>query len=442
MVRQNGVRKVVILGAAGRDFHNFNVLYRDNADVRVVAFTATQIPQIDGRAYPPELAGPGYPEGIPIVPEDSLEQVIRETGADQAVFSYSDVSHVEVMQLASRALAAGADFELIAPRRTQLPSSKPVIGVGAVRTGCGKSQTALALVEHLRARGLRTVAVRHPMPYGDLSKQAVQRFAEPADLDHHDCTIEEREEYEPYLARGLVIYAGVDYERILRAAEAEADVILWDGGNNDSPFFAPGLLVTILDPLREGHERLYHPGQVNLLQADVLLVNKVDSAPADAVARLRATAERANPRATLIEARSEVDVPDPAALQGKRVLVVEDGPTLTHGGMATGAGVVAAQRFGAAEIVDPRPHAVGSIAAAYRKYAQLGPVVPALGYYDEQLADLAATLAATPCDVVLVASPMSLETMIRIDRPVVRASYRLGDEARATLAGLVDRFLG
>jgi predicted GTPase len=435
------VRKVVILGAAGRDFHNFNVLFRGHADVRVVAFTATQIPQIDGRRYPPELAGPGYPDGIPIVPEQDLEAVIRETGADLAVFSYSDVSHVEVMQLASRALAAGADFQLVAPRRTQLTAAKPVIGVCAVRTGCGKSQTALALVEHLSRRGLRTVAVRHPMPYGDLARQAVQRFAEREDLERHECTIEEREEYEPYLAHGLVIYAGVDYERILRAAEAEADVILWDGGNNDSSFFAPGLLVTILDPLREGHERLYHPGETNLLQADVLVINKVDSAAPLAVKHLHETAARVNPRATIIEARSEVDIPEPGALQGKRVLVVEDGPTLTHGGMQTGAGVVAAQRFGAAEIVDPRPHAVGSIAAAYRKYAQLGPVVPALGYYAEQLADLQQTLAATPCDVVLVASPMSLETMITIDRPVVRVTYRLGDTARDELAATVDRFL-
>ena len=435
------VRKVVILGAAGRDFHNFNVLFRDDSDHRVVAFTATQIPRIDGRRYPAELAGPGYPNGIPIVPEANLEDVIRDTGADLALFSYSDVAHVDVMHLASRALAAGADFELVAPRRTQLASSKPLIAIGAVRTGCGKSQTALAVVEHLRKLGLRTVAIRHPMPYGDLAKQAVQRFASRDDLDRHECTIEEREEYEPYIARGLVIYAGVDYERVLHEAEREADVLLWDGGNNDSPFFVPGLFVTVLDPLREGHERLYHPGEVNLLQADVLLVNKVDSAPPDAVRRLRDTAAAANPRAVVIEARSEVAVPDPAAVAGRRVVVVEDGPTLTHGGMSTGAGVVAAERFGAAEIVDPRPHAVGSIAAAYAKYAQLGPVVPALGYYPQQLADLEETLRRTPGDIVLVASPMSLETMIAIDKPVVRVGYRLGDAARTSLAAIVDDFL-
>ena len=435
------VQKVVICGAAGRDFHNFNVLYRYDPTARVVAFTATQIPGIEGRHYPPELAGPSYPGGIPIRPEAELESLIRGNGVDRVVFSYSDVSHEQVMHLASRALAAGADFELVAPRRTELASHLPVFSVCAVRTGCGKSQTSLAVVEHLRQRGRSVVALRHPMPYGDLRAQACQRFAAAEDMERHDCTVEEREEYEPYIDRGLVIFAGIDYERILRQAEGEADVLLWDGGNNDTPFVRSDLRIVLVDALRPGHELRYHPGEVNLLSADVIVINKIDSARAEDVELLRDTARRRNPGAALIEARSEVDVDDPAAVRGKRVVVVEDGPTLTHGGMATGAGVVAAERFGAAGIVDPRPNAVGSIAEAYRAYPQLGPVVPALGYYPAQLAELEETLRATACDAVLVATPTNLGELITIDRPAVRVRYRLGDAARAALATHVDRVL-
>ncbi len=435
------VRKIVIIGAAGRDFHNFNVLYRGRTDVRVVAFTATQIPQIDDRRYPAALAGPGYPDGIPIRPEEDLKKIIRETGADQVVFSYSDVTHEAVMNIASRALAAGADFELISPRRTALAAKRPVVSVSAVRTGCGKSQVSLALVELLREKGLRGVALRHPMPYGDLARQAVQRFATMDDLDHHNCTIEEREEYEQYLARDMIIYAGVDYERILAQAEEEADVLLWDGGNNDTPFLAPDLSICLLDPLRAGHERRYHPGETNFLAAEVLFINKIDRAEPGALEALRATAKALNPSAVVIEARSEVELEDQAALRGKRVIVVEDGPTLTHGEMSIGAGFVAAELYEAGEIVDPRPYATGSIKEAYERYPHLGPVLPALGYYPEQLEDLRTTLSATPADVIVVGSPMNLPALIKLDKPAVRAHYRIDDTAKATLGELLTNRL-
>jgi len=398
--------RVLIMGAAGRDFHVFNTVFRDDPEATVVAFTAAQIPGIAGRRYPPELAGPRYREGIPIEPEDALEQLIRDLAVDRVVFAYSDVSHEHVMHAASRALAAGADFSLYGPRRTMLRSRRPVVAVGAVRTGSGKSQTTRYLARRLEAAGLRTVVVRHPMPYGDLVAQRVQRFAEAADLDRHRVTIEEREEYEPHLEAGRVVYAGVDYAEIVRAAEAEAEVLLWDGGNNDFPFLAPNLFVVVADPLRPGHELRYHPGETNRRLADVVVINKVDSAEPAAVRRVRASVEAANPRAAIVEARSAIAVDRPIA--GLRVAVVEDGPTLTHGEMTYGAGVVAARRFGAAEIVDPRPYAVGSIAETLAAHPRLERLIPAMGYGEAQVADLRRTLEAMPVDVVLSASPIDL----------------------------------
>jgi predicted GTPase len=440
--RKVDMENVLILGAAGRDFHNFNTVFRGSAAHRVVCFTATQIPNIDGRRYPAVLAGPLYPDGIPIQPEEDLERLIREHDVDQVVFAYSDVAHETVMHLASRALACGADIRLIGDRRAMIPSSKPVISVTAARTGCGKSQTSRLIAQILRDRGLRAAAIRHPMPYGDLAKQAVQRFAALEDLDTHDCTIEEREEYEHYIEQGLVVFAGVDYAAILEVAEAEADVILWDGGNNDTPFYRPDLDIVVVDPLRPGHEEAYHPGEVNLRRAGVVVINKVDSADAAVVDALAARIGVVNPAATQIRADSVVEVEDAAALAGTRVLVVEDGPTMTHGGMAWGAGTVAARQAGVAEIVDPRPAAVGSIKAAYEKYPHMERILPALGYYDEQLEELRRSIEGVDCDHVIVGTPVDLRRFVHFDKPAHRVTYRLQERpGEPTVASLVDRLL-
>jgi len=433
--------KVIIMGAAGRDFHNFNVYFRDNPNYQVVAFTATQIPNIEGRRYPPELAGRLYPEGIPIYPEADLEALIRRHEVDRVVFAYSDVSHEYVMHKASQVLVAGADFWLMGAGSTMLKSRKPVVAVCAVRTGCGKSQTTRHVCDVLQEMGRKVVVVRHPMPYGDLAAQAVQRFATYEDLDRHRCTIEEREEYEPHLDRGVVVYAGVDYERILREAEEEADVVVWDGGNNDLPFFRPDLHIVVADPHRAGHELRYHPGEANLRAADVVVINKVDTAPPEGVAQVRENVYAVNPRATLVEAASPIFVEDPGAVRGKRVLVIEDGPTLTHGEMAYGAGVVAARRFGAAELVDPRPYAVRSIAATFEKYPHVGPLLPAMGYGEEQIRDLQETINRADCDLVLVATPIDLRRLIDVRHPVDRVRYELQVIGQPTLQQiLAERF--
>ena len=421
-------RRVVIMGAAGRDFHDFNVVYRDDPTYEVVAFTATQIPGIDDRSYPTALAGPHYHHPIPIVPEADLERLIRDERVDEVVFAYSDVSHEHVMHIASRVLAAGADFVLLGPKRTVLRSHRPVVAIGAVRTGAGKSQTSRRVAELLEASGLRVVVVRHPMPYGDLARQAVQRFASHEDLDLHETTIEEREEYEPHIDAGRVVYAGVDYEAILRRAEAEADVVLWDGGNNDMPFYRPDLFIVVVDPLRPGHELRYHPGEANLRMADVVVINKIDSADHAALATVRADIALANPIAAVIEARSALTLVG-GEISGRRIAVVEDGPTLTHGGMTYGAGIVAARRFGAGPIVDPRPYATGELAATLHKYPDLESLLPAMGYGAKQLFELEATLNAMPIDVVLAATPIDLTRVLHLGRPVVRVRYEL-DEAR------------
>lgn len=435
-------KRVLIMGAAGRDFHNFNVVYRDNPDYHVAAFTATQIPNIEGRLYPPELAGPRYPQGIPIRPETELTACIQRDHIDTVVFSYSDVSHEFVLQRASHVLAAGANFELLAPQRTWIPLDRPVIAVTAIRTGCGKSQTARKIVQLLTAAGRRVVAVRHPMPYGDLRKQICMRFASHADLDLHHCTIEEREEFEPYLEHGLVVYAGIDYARIATAASAEADVIIWDGGNNDTPFFKPDLHCTVLDPLRAGHESTFHPGHSNFLMGNVLIINKYRQATGEQLAALEAAIQRDNPAAAVIRAHSKIIVEHAEQVLGKKVLAIEDGPTVTHGGMGYGAGVVAARELGAAEVIDPRSFAVGSIKAAYTKYPQLGCVVPALGYYPEQLAELTATINAAPCDVVLVASPIDLTRVLTgINKPMLRVRYELDEIGTPDLQTVLAPYL-
>ena len=432
-------QRIVIAGAAGRDFHDFNTVFRDDDRFRVVAFTATQIPNIEGRLYPPALSGPLYPQGIPIYPEAELEQLIAQHEVDDVVFSYSDVSHETVMHLASRVLAAGAGFRLLNPRRTMLASSKPIISVGAVRTGSGKSQTSRRILDILQNElgYRRVVAVRHPMPYGNLAEQAVQRFASHADMDRHLCTIEEREEYEPYVERGAVIFAGVDYEAILRQAEQEADIIIWDGGNNDLPFYRPDYHIVVVDPHRPGHEMRYHPGEANVRLADAIVVNKIDTADAAGVDTVVANVRAMNPRAAIVRGASPLSVDDPAAIQGKRVLVIEDGPTLTHGEMAYGAGVVAARQYGAAEIVDPRPYAVRTIAATYQKYPTTGPVLPAMGYGREQMADLEETINRTPVDLVLVATPIDLARLVDIDKPSQRVRYELQEIGRPTLSDLL-----
>ncbi len=433
--------RILIMGAAGRDFHNFNVVFRDHPRYNVIAFTATQIPNIEGRRYPPQLAGSLYPEGIPIYAEEDLERLIREHHIDTVVFAYSDVSHEYVMHRGSRALAAGADFLLLGPERTMLRAHKPVIAVCAARTGSGKSQTTRYVSDILREAGYRVAVVRHPMPYGDLVKQAAQRFASYEDLDRYECTIEEREEYEPHLDRGNIVFAGVDYARILQMAEKEADVLLWDGGNNDLPFFAPDLHIVVVDPLRAGHEQRYHPGEANVRMADVIIINKVDTASADQVRQVRESVRTLNPRATIVEAASPIFVEDPAAIRGKRVLVIEDGPTLTHGEMAFGAGVVAAQKFGAAELVDPRPYAVGSIQDTFAKYPHIGPLLPAMGYGKQQIKELEATVNATPCDLVLVATPIDIRRVADIRHPTDRVRYELQVIGQPTLREIVTPLL-
>lgn len=429
------------MGAAGRDFHNFNVYFRDNPAYEVVAFTATQIPNIAGRVYPTELAGARYPKGIPIHPESELVDLIRREGVTQVVFAYSDVPHEYVMHRASVALAAGADFRLMGATSTMLKARVPVVATGAVRTGAGKSQTTRRVAAILAGSGRRVVVIRHPMPYGDLVKQACQRFASFADLDRHECTIEEREEYEPHLEHGLVVYAGVDYERILRSAEAEADVIVWDGGNNDMPFYQPDLYIVVADPHRAGDEVTYHPGETNLRMADAIVINKVDTATPDSVKLVRENIRAANPNARVVEAASPIFTDDPEAIRGKRVLVVEDGPTLTHGGMAYGAGVVAAQRYGAAELVDPRSYAAGSIREVYQTYSGIGPLLPAMGYGPEQMADLQQTINATPCDMVLVATPIDLGRILDLKKPAQRVRYELQEIGRPNLEDLLQPIL-
>jgi predicted GTPase len=430
------------MGAAGRDFHNFNVALRHDPDVHVVAFTATQIPGIAGRRYPPELAGPRYPEGIAIVGESELGRLIEDCGVDEVVFAYSDVSHEHVMHAGSRALAHGADFRLMGPRSTMLEAKVPVVSVCAVRTGAGKSQTARRVVRLLEAAGVRVVVIRHPMAYGDLRAQAVQRFARRDDLAAAGCTIEEREEYEPHLAEGRMVYAGVDLEAVLELAQEEAQVILWEGGNNDLPFLRPELHLVVADPLRAGDERRYHPGEANLRMADVVVINKVDSASAGQVEAVLASVAELNPSALVIRAESEVSVEDPAAIRGRRVLVVEDGPTLTHGEMSYGAGMVAARRFGASEVVDPRRWASESLRATYQRFS-IGPVLPAMGYSPDQVADLAAIVNASDAELVLVATPIDLRALARIDPPVLRVSYELKEVGKPdledALAPLMER---
>jgi predicted GTPase len=431
-------RKVVIAGAAGRDFHNFNLVYRDNSDEHVVAFTATQIPNIDGRLYPPELAGPLYPEGIPILAESDLEQIISEHGVDEIVFSYSDVTHEHVMHFGSRALAAGASYRLLSPRITELRSSKPVVAVCAVRTGSGKSQTTRYVAGLLREAGQRVAVLRHPMPYGDLTKQAVQRFACYEDLEAQDCTIEEREEYEPHLVEGNLVFAGVDYGRILEAAEQEADVILWDGGNNDTPFIRPNMHIVVVDPHRAGHELRYHPGETNLRMADVCVVNKVDTAEPEGVDRVLESIRSVNPGAQVIMAASPFEVEGGGdEIKGKRVLAVEDGPTLTHGEMTYGAAVLAAKLHGAADLVDPRPFAVGSIKQTFEDYPDVGVLLPAMGYGRQQMEDLRETISRSDADLVLIGTPIDLRRLIELDKPALRVTYRLQELEGPSLADLL-----
>ncbi len=429
--------RVVIMGAAGRDFHNFNVVYRDDPAFEVVCFTATQIPGIAGRLYPPELAGPLYSDGIPIVPEAELERLVRVEAVDLVVFAYSDVSHATVMHAASRAMAAGANFELLGPRRTMLPSSRPVLAVGATRTGAGKSQTTRYLAHVLAEQGLEPVVIRHPMPYGDLVAQRVQRYATHDDLARYETTIEEREEYEPHLDAGRIVYAGVDYGDILRDAQEEADVILWDGGNNDFPFYRPDLFVVVADPLRPGTERSYHPGETNVRMADVLIINKVDSAEPKTLAEVEASLCELNPRAQIVKAESELTLHG-EPIEGKRVIVVEDGPTLTHGEMTYGAGVVAARRFGAAGMVDPRPGAVGTIREVLERYPALEPLVPAMGYGTDQMHELEATLNAADADLVLSATPIDITRVLQLNKPVTRVRYELKQVGGTPLAELLE----
>jgi predicted GTPase len=436
------VQRVLILGAAGKDFHVFNTLYRGRQDVRVVAFTATQIPGIDGRHYPAALAGPGYPEGIPIEPESRLEQLIRAHGVTDVIFAYSDVSYDYVDERRRRAEAAGARFATPDPRALMLPARVPVVAVGAVRTGCGKSQTSRRVLGILRDLGKRVVAVRHPMPYGDLERQRVQRFASLEDLRAHDCTIEEMEEYEPHLRNQAVVYAGVDYQAILAAAEPEADVLVWDGGNNDTPFFAPTVHITLVDPHRPGHETAYYPGRENLELAHVILFNKMDSAEPEKVRQVEAAVRRHNPTATLVYARSPISVDRPELVRGKRVLVVEDGPTLTHGGMKFGAGVLAAQRLEAAALVDPRPWLQGSIAETFRQYPDIGTLLPAMGYGEAQVRDLEATLQRVECDTIVVATPIDLSRIVKMNKPSVRVTYDLDDDSTPNLESILRARFG
>jgi predicted GTPase len=435
-------RKVIIAGAAGRDFHNFNVRYRNDPQSDVVAFTATQIPGIENRLYPLELSGEFYPEGIPIAAEEDLEVLVRDLKADEVVFAYSDVSHESVMHLASRALAAGADFTLLGPRATMIAAEVPVVAVCAVRTGSGKSQTTRAVAGILKDAGKKVAVVRHPMPYGDLAKQAVQRFETYEDLIAAECTIEEREEYEPHLAQGSIVFAGIDYGAILELAQREADVVIWDGGNNDLPFYEPDVHITVADPLRAGHETRYHPGETNLRMADVVVINKIDSASINDVERLRKTIETLVPDAVVLEARSPIVIEDGADLAGKKVLVVEDGPTLTHGEMSYGAGVVAARQAGAAELVDARPWATGTIEEVYERYPHIGTLVPAMGYSEQQRKDLAETINASDADAVLIATPIDLRKVCELTKPAYRAVYDLDVVSTPDLGDVLSERLG
>lgn len=434
------IENVVIMGAAGRDFHNYNVYFKDNSRYRVVAFTAAQIPNIEGRCYPPELAGKMYPDGIPIRAEAELAGLIREQSVDLVAFSYSDVPYVEVMHKASLVMAENADFIMIGARYTMLKSIKPVIAVCAVRTGCGKSPTTRKICEILKSEGRKPVVVRHPMPYGDLRKQILQRFSCYEDFRQKRCTIEEHEEYEPLVDLGITVFAGIDYEKILRAAEEEADIIVWDGGNNDTPFFAPDVHIVLFDPLRAGHELLYYPGETNMIMADIAIINKVNSAQPDSVAEVRQNIERHAPKARIILADSEITVSKPERIRGRRVLIVEDGPTLTHGGMAHGAGMIAAQKYGAGEIVDPRPYAVGTLAKTYKAYPHIGPVLPAMGYGRAQVKDLEVTIHNVDCDLVLFATPIKLNHLLAIDHPAVRASYTYRDHGKPDLTEVLRPF--
>ena len=433
-----GKKRVIIMGAAGRDFHNFNVYFRENEEYEVVAFTATQIPGIEERTYPPELAGPNYLNGIPIYPEEKLPELIRKYNVGEVVFAYSDVSHEYVMHRASIALAAGADFRLMGPSTTMLKAKVPVVSVGAVRTGCGKSQTSRKVAKILKSNGYRVVVIRHPMPYGDLRKQVCQRFATFEDLDKYECTIEEREEYEPHLRNGIVVYAGVDYEKILREAEKEADIIVWDGGNNDLPFYKPDLHIVVADPHRPGHELRYHPGEANLRMADVVVINKVDTAKPENIEKVEENIRAVNPKAIIIKAESPMTVENPELIKDKRVLVIEDGPTLTHGEMPYGIGAIAAEKFGAKELIDPRPYAVGSIVEAYKKYTHLGPILPALGYGEQQIKELEETINRAPCEVVVVGTPIDLRKLIKINRPAVYVRYELQEVGSPNLKEILE----
>lgn len=433
--------RIVIIGAAGRDFHNFNTVYRGRTDVKVVAFTAAQIPDIDGRRYPPELAGPDYPDGIPIYTEDDLPEIIVSEHIDEVVFSYSDISYRALMNKAAALMAAGADFKLLGPRETMIKSNKPVIAVTAVRTGCGKSQTTRRVADLLTRAGKRVVVIRHPMPYGDLVKQKVQRFETLDDLKKHNCTIEEMEEYEPHIVRGNIVYAGVDYEAILREAEEEADVIIWDGGNNDLSFYRPDFQITVVDPLRPGHELTYYPGEINLRMADAVIINKIGSADPEDIDEVRDNIRMVNPSAMIIDAASPISVDKPELIVGARVLIVEDGPTLTHGEMAYGAGAVAAQKFGAAELVDPRPFTVGRISETFRLYPEIGTILPAMGYGEEQMADLAQTIEGSDADIVIIATPIDLRRVIDIRKETVRVTYDLQEIGLPNLADALSSFL-
>lgn len=435
------MKKVIIMGAAGRDFHNFNTYFRDNENYKVVAFTATQIPNIENRKYPPELAGKLYPEGIPIYPEEELPELIKKYDVDEVVFAYSDVSHEYVMHKASIVNASGADFKLMGPKSTMLKSKKPVIAVTAVRTGCGKSQTSRKVFRILRDMGFKVVSIRHPMPYGDLVKQRAQRFASYEDLDRYECTIEEREEYEPYIDMGGIVYAGVDYGEILKQAEQEADIIIWDGGNNDIPFYKPDLHIVVVDPHRPGHEIKYHPGETNLRMADVVIINKEETADKANIDLVRKHVMEVNPNATVIDAASPLFVEHPEKIKGKRVLAIEDGPTLTHGEMTYGAAVIAAMKYGAAELMDARDYAVGSIVDTYKKYPHIHNYLPAMGYGKQQIRDLEATINNTPCDLVVSGTPIDLNRVLKVNKPIVRVKYELDEIGRPTLKDVLDDFL-
>ncbi len=433
--------KVIIMGAAGRDFHNFNTFFRDNEDYEVVAFTATQIPNIEGRKYPGQLAGKLYPEGINIYPESELTGLIKKFDVDEVVFSYSDVPYDYVMSRSAIVNSAGADFKVMGPTRTMIKSTKPVVAVCAVRTGCGKSQTTRKVVELLQKAGKKVVAIRHPMPYGDIVTQRVQRFASFQDLDKHNCTIEEREEYEPHIVRGNVIYAGVDYEAILREAEKEADIIVWDGGNNDMPFYQPDSHITVVDPHRPGDELYYYPGEANLRMADVLVINKIDTADPEDVTAVRESIQATNPEAMVVDAASPIFVDDYHLIKGKRVLAVEDGPTLTHGEMAYGAAVVAAEKFGASEIIDPRPYTVRTITETFEKYPDIGQLLPAMGYGEQQIKDLEETINNTECDVVIIGTPIDLRKLVKLNKPALRVTYELQEIGKPDLTEVLNRFI-